>query len=194
MQEEIDILNKILSDRKAEVEAFYTDRFRDEIQGRTIHENAPVGHSWAIGGAAHALGVARYLVARGWKAEWADAAAAEFLQRQSSKLISAGYEKQRIIVDPGIGFGKKLKHNRQLTQSLRSFSDIGGAVLYGPSRKTFLGELCNIKNPHERDWATLGAACYAAQNGAHIVRVHNVKATHDALKVSQWLWDTQESL
>jgi len=110
-----------------------------------------------------------------------------FLRQQVECLVEAGYERGRILVDPGIGFGKSLKHNLLLTQNLQELAGIAGGVLYGPSRKFFLSEITGIKNAAERDFATLGAVVYAALHGANIVRVHNVKAAHEALLIADSL-------
>ncbi|XP_006657962.3 protein STRUBBELIG-RECEPTOR FAMILY 7-like isoform X2 [Oryza brachyantha] len=98
----------------------------------------------------------------------------------------------RIVLDPGIGFSKNAKHNLEVIMGLESIrTEIGemslGAshvpILLGPSRKRFLGEICNRTNPIERDVATVAAATAGILNGANIVRVHNVGYGVDAAKV-----------
>jgi dihydropteroate synthase len=107
-----------------------------------------------------------------------------FLKSKVEAALQQGYIRSQLLVDPGIGFGKELEHNLMLTKSLNRFQGSGGVgVLYGPSRKRFLGELTGIQSASERDWATVGAASFAAQAGADIVRVHNVKATVEAIRV-----------
>lgn len=102
----------------------------------------------------------------------------------------------RIVLDPGIGFSKKSKHNLDVIMGLESIREemgkmsIGASrvpILLGPSRKRFLGEICNRADPVERDVATVSAVTAAILNGANIVRVHNVRYNVDAAKVSDAL-------
>ena len=86
------------------------------------------------------------------------------------------------MVDPGFGFGKTLAHNLKLLRELRDISSIGGAVLAGLSRKSMLGKITG-RDTAERVHASVAAALIAVQNGAHIVRVHDVAATRDALAI-----------
>ena len=87
-------------------------------------------------------------------------------------------------MDPGIGFGKTLEHNLSLTTRIGEVRVEGTAgILYGPSRKKFLGQITGIEDADERDAATLGAVSVAVLNGAHVVRVHDVKNTMQLLKV-----------
>ncbi len=95
---------------------------------------------------------------------------------------SAHIARERILIDPGFGFGKTLEHNLALLRQLRKFRDIGGALLAGLSRKALLGAITG-REPAERVFASVAAALIAVQNGAQIVRVHDVAATRDALAV-----------
>jgi dihydropteroate synthase len=87
----------------------------------------------------------------------------------------------QIIVDPGIGFGKNLEHNLSLLRNLSAFRVLGCPVLVGPSRKSFLSKILNL-SIDEREEGTLAAVAASIQNGAHIVRVHNVR---DAVRVAR---------
>jgi len=107
-----------------------------------------------------------------------------FLARRAAAAQAAGIEVERIIVDPGFGFGKRLEHNLALLRGIGRFCDLGTCVLAGLSRKSMLGELTGRK-VSERDTASVAAALLAAQNGAKILRVHDVAATRDALAVWQ---------
>ena len=107
----------------------------------------------------------------------------DFLRERVLYASENGIDTRRILVDPGIGFGKKLVHNLDLIRRLHAFQDIGIGVLCGPSRKAFIGELTGIKEPSERDIPTLGAVACSVLAGTDMVRVHNVKATVEALKV-----------
>lgn len=104
------------------------------------------------------------------------------LSARVAAAVEHGVEPARIIVDPGIGFGKTVDDNVALTRSLRRFSDLG-PVLYGPSRKRFLGALAGVERAEDRDPATLAAVCFAATRGADLVRVHDVSGAVQALRV-----------
>lgn len=106
-----------------------------------------------------------------------------FLDARVRHAVRGGLPAARIVVDPGIGFGKRIEDNLALTRSLRRFADLGAGVLYGPSRKRFLGVLTGAATPSERDAATVGAVCLGALHGAHLVRVHDVHACVQALRV-----------
>jgi dihydropteroate synthase len=106
----------------------------------------------------------------------------EYLAERVRAAERTGIARERIVIDPGFGFGKSLVHNLTLLQSLREFREIGGALLAGLSRKTMLGKMTG-REPAERVFASVAAALIAVQNGAQIVRVHDVAATRDALAV-----------
>jgi dihydropteroate synthase len=106
----------------------------------------------------------------------------EYLAGRIAAAESAGITRDRIVVDPGFGFGKTLEHNLALLAGLRELRLPGVALLAGLSRKAMLGKLTG-REPHERVHASVAAALAAVQNGAHIVRVHDVAATRDALAV-----------
>ena len=106
-----------------------------------------------------------------------------FLAERIFACEMAGIDKRRIVVDPGFGFGKTTAHNLQLLAQLRRFTELGVPVLAGLSRKKTLGELTGRDQPRDRVHGSVAAHLIAAQNGAAIVRVHDVAATVDALKV-----------
>lgn len=108
----------------------------------------------------------------------------DFLAQRVAAAQAEGIVTERIIVDPGFGFGKRLEHNLALLRELACFGDLGACVLAGLSRKSMLGELTGRK-VSQRDTASVAAALLAAQNGAKILRVHDVAATRDALAVWQ---------
>lgn len=107
-----------------------------------------------------------------------------FLQKSAGKALAAGVKKERIVIDPGVGFGKTLDHNLQLIRHLRSFADLGYPVLVGPSRKRFIGDLTG-KDINERLYGTIAAVVAAVMAGARIVRVHDVAPVVDALRVAE---------
>jgi dihydropteroate synthase len=107
----------------------------------------------------------------------------EWLLGQARKLEAAGVARERICLDPGIGFGKDLGHNLTLLKRLPELAALGYAVLVGASRKRFIGELTHVSVPTERLAGSLAAALWAAGHGADVVRVHDVADTVRALRV-----------
>ena len=95
----------------------------------------------------------------------------------------AGIAKKNLLLDPGFGFGKTLDHNLALLAQLRRFTELGVPVLAGLSRKGMIGRLTGRDTAADRVTGSVAAALIAVQNGAMIVRVHDVAATADALKV-----------
>lgn len=106
----------------------------------------------------------------------------EFLGRRIEAVERAGIARDRIVIDPGFGFGKTLEHNLALLRSLPEFVELGVPVLAGMSRKSMLGQITG-RAVGERQSASVAAALLAVQRGAHIVRVHDVRETVDALKI-----------
>jgi len=106
----------------------------------------------------------------------------EFLRGRAELLLDAGVEKDRIIVDPGIGFGKRFRDNLELIKNVAQIRSLGYPVLVGASRKRFLGEIldADVGNRLSGNLA-VAAHCYFA--GVDIVRVHDVKATREILAV-----------
>jgi dihydropteroate synthase len=98
---------------------------------------------------------------------------------------AAGIAAERLAVDPGIGFGKTVEHNLQLLAHIERFRTLGAAVLVGASRKAFIGKLSRGEPAPERVPGSVAAALAAVAGGAHIVRVHDVAATRQALAVWQ---------
>ena len=106
----------------------------------------------------------------------------DFLAARVQVLRNAGVAPERIVIDPGFGFGKCTAHNLALLRELPRFCELGYPVLAGLSRKSVLGQVTG-GNVEDRLPASLAAAVIAAMKGAKILRVHDVKATVDALKV-----------
>ncbi len=106
-----------------------------------------------------------------------------FLAERILAAEMAGIAKKNIVVDPGFGFGKTRGHNLQLLAQLRRFTELGVPVLAGLSRKKTIGELTGRDDPRERVFGSVAAHLIAAQNGAMLLRVHDVAGTVDALKV-----------
>jgi dihydropteroate synthase len=115
-----------------------------------------------------------------------------FLQDRVNFLVTNGIARERIAIDPGIGFGKTFAHNILLLKNINRFMDIGCTVLVGLSRKGFLGEITGRAVP-DRDHASAVASLVACLEGARVVRVHDVRSMVDTIKVWQALrgWENQ---
>ena len=108
----------------------------------------------------------------------------QFLDERAKLLIQNGINRDRIAIDPGFGFGKRLEHNINMLSHFESFAPLGYPLLAGISRKSMLGKITG-KETHERMAPSIAAAIMAADRGAQIIRVHDVAETVDALK----LWE-----
>lgn len=106
----------------------------------------------------------------------------QFFIDRISVCEQAGINRERLILDPGFGFGKTLEQNYQLLAQLHQFDDLGLPLLSGTSRKSMIGNLL-ARNVDERLAGSLTTAIIAAQQNASIIRVHDVKETVDALKI-----------
>lgn len=105
-----------------------------------------------------------------------------FLQQQVTRCLDAGIAADQILLDPGFGFGKSLRHNLTLLNRLDQIVDLGFPVLSGTSRKTMLGQITG-RDVGQRLAGSLATALLAAQKGATLIRVHDVAETVDALNV-----------
>ncbi|MDH3282721.1 MAG: dihydropteroate synthase [Gammaproteobacteria bacterium] len=105
-----------------------------------------------------------------------------FLAERYAACIAAGISGERIVVDPGFGFGKSVAHNMALLRGLRGITVHGAPVLVGLSRKSLIGKTLGRSVSH-RDAASVALALSAVQNGAQILRVHDVGATRDAVRM-----------
>jgi len=106
----------------------------------------------------------------------------DFLLSRISACESAGISREKIFVDPGFGFGKTLKHNLTLFRGLSELSKLGFPLVVGLSRKSMIGSILD-KPANERIFGSVALAMLAVQRGAHILRVHDVAATVDVLKI-----------
>ncbi|MBI5007771.1 MAG: dihydropteroate synthase [Nitrosomonadales bacterium] len=106
----------------------------------------------------------------------------DFLGGRVAAVEAAGIARERIVIDPGFGFGKTVAHNLELLRGLESFRALGVPLLAGLSRKSMLGAIAG-RDVNERLAASVAAALLAVQRGAAIVRVHDVRETVDALKI-----------
>ena len=108
----------------------------------------------------------------------------EFLEERAEAALAAGIPRERIVLDPGFGFGKNLEHNLTLLRRLPEIATLDHPVLVGLSRKSMIGTLLGGKPVEERMQGSVAAAVIAVQNGASIVRVHDVAPTVEALKIA----------
>jgi dihydropteroate synthase len=107
----------------------------------------------------------------------------EFLRERVEAAGLAGIETDRVAVDPGIGFGKTLEHNLALLHHVEAVAALGRPVVYGPSRKRFIGTVLGGVAEDERLEGTIATAAWLASRGAHVVRVHDVLEVARALRV-----------
>ncbi|MBL1292627.1 MAG: dihydropteroate synthase [Thiotrichales bacterium] len=105
-----------------------------------------------------------------------------FLQKRVSVCVEAGIRRDRLIIDPGFGFGKTLNHNLALAQNLDRFQSLSLPILVGVSRKSMFGAILNAEGD-ERLYGSLAMTALLLNKGASIVRTHDVTATRDAIKV-----------
>jgi len=113
----------------------------------------------------------------------------DYLCERTLKSVEAGIEKEKIIVDPGIGFGKKVEHNLEILSRFCEFNEMGYPVLTGVSRKFFIGNLLGGLPAEERLEGSIAAAVYAFLSGASILRVHDIKETLRAIKIAKAIRD-----
>jgi dihydropteroate synthase len=107
----------------------------------------------------------------------------EFLEQRLEFAISCGVARERIVLDPGIGFGKTIVHNLELLRRLDELAAIGQPLMIGTSRKSFLGKITG-RDPDDRVAATVATNVLAYERGARLFRVHDVAPVHDALSVA----------
>ena len=112
---------------------------------------------------------------------------AQYLESKAANLVERGHSKDKIIIDPGIGFGKNHQHNIALMRAISRFKASGYDLLWGISRKSVIGQLTGKSTAKERLAGTLASSIFAALNGVDILRVHDVDEHNDMLNVYQAL-------
>ena len=108
-----------------------------------------------------------------------------FLANRIQACIAAGIDPNRIIIDPGFGFGKTVAHNWQLLQQLEQLRELKMPILIGISRKSFIGKTVNISDPESRGVSSAIVTSFAILKGANIIRTHDVNWTIEAIKLAQ---------
>ncbi len=107
----------------------------------------------------------------------------DFFEGKIAEAQSKGIPREKIVIDPGIGFGKKLHHNLELINKISLFLGLGLPIMLGLSRKSFIGEIIGEREPSERLIGSVAAMLTTLNKGVNIVRVHDVKEAADAIKV-----------
>ena len=107
----------------------------------------------------------------------------DFLEERIAFAASAGIALDRIVIDPGIGFGKTVEHNLALLAGLNVLTGIGPPVLIGASRKSFIGRVLGVEDPRDRLSGSLACAAVAVMGGARIIRAHDVRETVEVVNV-----------
>ena len=105
-----------------------------------------------------------------------------FLEDAMERAVEAGIDRNLILLDPGIGFGKSFDHNLKILKDLGRFQTLGRPLLIGSSNKAFIGHILK-REPDQRDTGTMATVAAAAMNGAHMVRVHNVAKAVETVKI-----------
>lgn len=112
----------------------------------------------------------------------------DFLSQQVNTAITLGIKREKIIIDPGIGFAKNHQQNLQVIRELSRLKSLELPILVGPSRKSFIGQILNQPNAKDRVWGTAAACCAAIFHGADILRVHDVSAIRDVSLVADAIY------
>ena len=112
----------------------------------------------------------------------------EFLDERRCFAIERGVDSSRIIFDPGIGFGKRVKHNLLILKHLDRFVELGSPLLVGASRKSFIGKVLAQDDPDRRESGSLACVAMATFAGAAIIRVHDVAPTMDTVRMCHAVW------
>ena len=114
---------------------------------------------------------------------------AEHLRERAAAALSAGVEPHRILLDPGIGFGKTVHHNLELLRRMSELTSLGHPLVLGTSRKGFLGRIAGETEPRDRVFATAASVAWCVANGAGVVRVHDVEPMARVVRVVRAIRD-----
>ena len=111
----------------------------------------------------------------------------DFFEKKIKEIRSHGIKHNNIILDPGIGFGKNLKHNMSIMSNISIFHSLGFPIMLGVSRKRFIKDVSGINDTSERLGGTISSGLYAMSQGVQILRVHDVNEVNQAIKVFEFL-------
>ena len=106
------------------------------------------------------------------------------LMERVDRAISAGFPKENILIDPGLGFAKTYKQCLEILKNLEAFCSLGFPVVVGPSRKSFIGVVLNKERPEDRLFGTAGVVAVAVLKGARVIRVHDVPQMVDVVRMA----------
>ncbi len=112
----------------------------------------------------------------------------QVLEERIQAAEQAGIARSRLIIDPGIGFGKTAEQNLELLRQLHQFKTLNVPLLIGTSRKSFIGKLLNESDPKKRVWGTASSCCAAIAQGADILRVHDLPEMWEVATVADAVW------
>ncbi|HHI71611.1 MAG TPA: dihydropteroate synthase [Rhodobacteraceae bacterium] len=116
----------------------------------------------------------------------------DFLSERINAAVAAGIPRNRIMVDPGIGFGKTMQHNLTLLRDISLFHALGCPVLLGASRKKFIGVISGAESAKDRVSGSVSVALHAIGQGVQVVRVHDIEATRQAISLQTAIWGQAE--
>jgi len=106
----------------------------------------------------------------------------EYFETCLERLVEAGVAREKVLIDPGIGFGKTVEHNLLILKGLGELKVLRRPIVLGVSRKSFIGTILG-RDADERLWGTVAATVIGGWNGAHVVRVHDVAEVRDAVEM-----------
>jgi dihydropteroate synthase len=158
-----------------------------------VNDISGLQYDAALGEAAASTGAALILMhTRGRSSGMYDLAVYDDIARDVAKELAeaidraerAGVARERIIVDPGLGFAKRAEHSYAVLARLETLRSLDRPILSGPSRKSFLKDALGEREPSAREWGTAAAVTASVLFGAHIVRVHGVRAMADVVRVA----------
>ena len=110
----------------------------------------------------------------------------QYFEERLQYAVGFGIKKEQIVLDPGLGFGKRLRDNYEIVNNLIKFEDLGCPILVGPSRKSFIQKVLDLPAEEAKE-GSLAMATAAILNGAHIIRVHDVKEMKRATQIADFL-------
>lgn len=110
---------------------------------------------------------------------------ADFLRQRLEALAESGIDKERVVIDPGIGFGKTVPHNLELLRQLDQIAALHRPLLLGVSRKSFLGKITGLDSAADRLWPTVALTALARWKGVRLLRVHDAAENHQALRMTE---------
>ena len=107
----------------------------------------------------------------------------DFFEKKINEVRAKGIKHNNIVLDPGVGFGKNLKHNITLIRNISIFHSLGFPIMLGVSRKSFIKDLSGNNDSKERLGGTVSSSLYAMMQGVQIIRVHNINEVNQSIKI-----------